>query len=105
MTSRVAAIHEGCRSSRRSASSTGQPRSYTYIAWSRVLCLSWSCVMQGERFGAYTVYECLGAGGMAIVHRATIELENDELREVALKRMLPQYASDRRFVDDFIREG
>ena len=60
---------------------------------------------EGERFGAYTVYECLGAGGMAIVHRATIELENDETREVALKRMLPQYASDKRFVDDFIREG
>jgi serine/threonine protein kinase len=62
-------------------------------------------VTDGEQFGAYTVYECLGAGGMAIVHRATIELANDETREVALKRMLPQYASDKRFVDDFIREG
>ena len=59
----------------------------------------------GERFGAYTVYECLGAGGMATVHRASIELENDETREVALKRLLPQFADDRRFVDDFIREG
>ncbi|HEY5945451.1 MAG TPA: serine/threonine-protein kinase [Kofleriaceae bacterium] len=59
----------------------------------------------GEQFGAYTVYECLGAGGMATVHRASIELENDETREVALKRLLPQYASDKRFVDDFIREA
>lgn len=60
---------------------------------------------EGERFGAYTVYECLGAGGMATVHRASIELESDETREVALKRLLPQFASDKQFVDDFIREG
>jgi serine/threonine protein kinase len=59
----------------------------------------------GERFGAYTVYECLGAGGMATVHRASIELEDDETREVALKRLLPQFAEDKRFVEDFIREG
>ena len=58
-----------------------------------------------ERFGAYTVYECLGAGGMATVHRASIELEDDETREVALKRLLPQFAEDKRFVEDFIREG
>ncbi|HEX5057851.1 MAG TPA: serine/threonine-protein kinase [Kofleriaceae bacterium] len=58
-----------------------------------------------ERFGSYTVYECLGAGGMATVHRASIELEDDEIREVALKRLLPQYANDKRFVDDFIREA
>ncbi|HSD90948.1 MAG TPA: serine/threonine-protein kinase [Kofleriaceae bacterium] len=58
-----------------------------------------------DRFGPYTVYECLGAGGMATVHRASIELEDDELREVALKRLLPQLASDKRFIDDFIREG
>ena len=42
---------------------------------------------------------------MATVHRASIELENDETREVALKRLLPQYANDKRFVDDFIREA
>ena len=60
---------------------------------------------ESERFGAYTVYECLGAGGMATVHRASIELEDDETREVALKRLLPQFAEDKRFVEDFIREG
>src|ERR1051325_2723607 len=58
-----------------------------------------------ERFGPYTVFECLGAGGMATVHRASIELEDDQLREVALKRLLPQLAADKRFIDDFIREG
>jgi serine/threonine protein kinase len=58
-----------------------------------------------ERFGPYVVFERLGAGGMATVHRASIELENDETREVALKRLLPQFADDKRFVDDLIREG
>jgi serine/threonine protein kinase len=62
-------------------------------------------VANGEQFGAYTVFECLGAGGMATVHRASIELEDDETREVALKRLLPQYADDKRFVDDFVREA
>lgn len=42
---------------------------------------------------------------MATVHRASIELEDDEQREVALKRLLPQLAADKRFVEDFIREG
>lgn len=61
--------------------------------------------MAEDRFGPYLVYERLGAGGMATVHRASIELENDEMREVALKRLLPQFADDKRFVDDLIREG
>ena len=60
---------------------------------------------ESERFGAYVVHERLGAGGMATVHRASIELEDDETREVALKRLLPQFADDKRFVDDFIREA
>jgi serine/threonine protein kinase len=51
------------------------------------------------------VHERLGAGGMATVHVATIELEGGAQREVALKRMLPQLADDRRFVEDFVREA
>jgi eukaryotic-like serine/threonine-protein kinase len=62
-------------------------------------------VSESTRFGPYSVYECLGAGGMAAVHRATIELEDDDVREVALKRLLPQFADDKRFVEDLIREG
>lgn len=57
------------------------------------------------RFGAYRVYECLGAGGMATVHRALLELEDGGEYEVALKRLLPQLADDKRFVEDFVREG
>jgi eukaryotic-like serine/threonine-protein kinase len=62
-------------------------------------------VSESTRFGPYVVYECLGAGGMAAVHRATIELEDDDVREVALKRLLPQFADDKRFVEDLVREG
>jgi serine/threonine protein kinase len=51
----------------------------------------------GERFGPYTVYECLGAGGMATVHRASIPIGAGVVREVALKRLLPQLADDRQF--------
>jgi serine/threonine protein kinase len=58
-----------------------------------------------ERFGAYHVHECLGAGGMASVHRATIDIGNGVVREVALKRMLPQLANDKMFVEDFVREA
>jgi serine/threonine-protein kinase len=58
-----------------------------------------------EKFGSYRVYECLGAGGMATVHRATIELEDGRIQDIALKRMLPQFATDKRFVEDFVREA
>lgn len=55
-------------------------------------------------FGPYTVYECVGSGGMATVHRATIHVGDVE-REVALKRLLPHLAEEERFVDDFVREA
>ena len=58
-----------------------------------------------SRFGPYDVHECVGSGGMATVHRATIELGGGVIREVALKRLLPHLAEDDRFVEDFVREG
>ncbi len=58
-----------------------------------------------ERFGAYRVHERLGAGGMASVHRATIDIGGGVVREVALKRLLPQLANDKKFVEDFVREA
>src|SRR5437667_134493 len=45
-------------------------------------------MVQYDRFGPYTVYECLGAGGMATVHRATIDIGGGVIHEVALKRLL-----------------
>jgi eukaryotic-like serine/threonine-protein kinase len=59
----------------------------------------------GERFGRYTVYECLGTGGMATVHRATVEIGGGILHEVALKRLLPQLADEQKLVEDFVREA
>ncbi len=42
-----------------------------------------------ERYGSYLVYEQIGRGGMATVHRAVQELPRGGTREVALKRLLP----------------
>jgi serine/threonine protein kinase len=56
-------------------------------------------------FGPYQIHECLGAGGMAIVHRASVDLGEDVRRDVALKRLLPQLADDNLIVQDFIREA
>ncbi len=61
--------------------------------------------MSYERFGAYRVHECLGAGGMASVYRATIDIGGGVERDVAVKRMLPQLANDKKFVEDFVREA
>ena len=61
--------------------------------------------MSYDRFGPYVIHECLGTGGMATVHRAELELEDGGAIGVALKRLLPQLADDRRLVEDFIREA
>src|SRR5207249_3417226 len=56
-------------------------------------------------FGAYLVYEQLGVGGMASVHRAEIRASAAPRREVALKRMLPHVAVAPDFVKSFLREA
>ena len=58
-----------------------------------------------ETFGSYVLYECLGRGGMATVHRAKkTGIEGFETA-VALKRMLPWLSSDAEFVKSFVREA
>lgn len=42
-----------------------------------------------ERYGPYLVYEQLGQGGMASVHRAELPAKAGAARQVALKRLLP----------------
>jgi serine/threonine-protein kinase len=42
-----------------------------------------------ERFGSYFVYEPLGKGGMATVHRAELPQRDGSRKQVALKRLLP----------------
>ena len=54
-----------------------------------------------ETFGAYLVYEKLGGGGMASVHRA----QKGEGLPVALKRLHPQLAQVDEFVQAFLDEA
>ena len=57
---------------------------------------------QEELFGPYVVYERLGVGGMASVHRAReLGIEGFE-RIVALKRLLPHLAEDATFIRSFV---
>ena len=57
-----------------------------------------------ERFGPYIVYEQLGIGGMAQVHRA-VAANSDVQRPVALKRMLSHIAGNEDMVKSFVREA
>jgi len=58
-----------------------------------------------EIFGSYLLFECLGRGGMATVHRAVkTGIEGFE-RPVALKRMLPWLTADPDYVKSFVREA
>jgi serine/threonine protein kinase len=58
-----------------------------------------------EEFGPYLVYEQIGLGGMATVHRAEQPGVAGFSKAVALKRMLPSVASDASLVKSFIREA
>ena len=58
-----------------------------------------------EQVGPYLVYELLGAGGMATVHRAEREGIEGFRRPVALKRLLPHLIDDADIVAAFVREA
>jgi len=58
--------------------------------------------MVPERYGAYRVYEQLGQGGMATVHRAELDTPQG-VKQVALKRLLPSI--DRKPVTLFLDEA
>src|SRR5262245_22710632 len=58
-----------------------------------------------EPFGPYLVYERLGVGGMATVHRALERGIEGFERMVALKRLLPHLAEDANFIKSFVREA
>ncbi|MEO7095101.1 MAG: serine/threonine-protein kinase, partial [Polyangiales bacterium] len=59
----------------------------------------------GEEFGPYIVYEQLGSGGMAAVHRAEQAGIEGFRKVVALKRMLPHVAANEDMVRAFVREA
>ena len=56
-----------------------------------------------ELFGPYVVYEQLGVGGMAEVHRAEMPGIEGFSRPVALKRMLPHVANNPELVQGFVK--
>jgi serine/threonine protein kinase len=58
-----------------------------------------------QPFGPYLVYERLGVGGMATVHRALERGIEGFERIVALKRLLPHLALDATFIKSFVREA
>jgi len=58
-----------------------------------------------EEFGDYLVYERLGMGGMATVHRAKKRGIEGFERVVALKRLLDSLVDDESFVRSFVREA
>ncbi len=64
-----------------------------------------SAAQTPEQFGPYEVYDRLGMGGMAQVHRAKKRGPAGFERTVALKRMLSHLTEDRNFVDSFVREA
>ena len=58
-----------------------------------------------EEFGPYLVYERLGIGGMATVHRAKKRGIAGFERGVALKRMHPHLTEDAEFISSFVHEA
>jgi serine/threonine-protein kinase len=52
----------------------------------------------GQRFGRYRLLEDIGAGGMAVVSRAVVEGARGFERDIVIKRVLHQFASDPSFV-------
>ena len=57
-----------------------------------------------EKFGTYLVYELLGKGGMASVHRAESQSAGGFRKRVALKRLLPHLLDEPEVVESFARE-
>ncbi len=55
--------------------------------------------------GRYTLYEMIGAGGMAAVYLGRLRAANGFSRTVAVKRLHPQLALDAEFVEMFITEA
>src|ERR1700760_3608543 len=58
-----------------------------------------------EKFGTYLVYELLGKGGMATVHRAESLSAGGFRKRVALKRLLPHLLDEPEVIESFAREA
>jgi serine/threonine-protein kinase len=58
-----------------------------------------------EQFGPFEVYEQLGEGGMAYVHRAEMIGRDGFKKTVALKRMRTEWTDDPDFIQAFVHEA
>lgn len=56
-----------------------------------------------ERYGSYLVYEQIGKGGMATVHRAELPTKTGGVQQIALKRLVP--ALQREHLNLFLDEA
>lgn len=61
--------------------------------------------MPVETYGKFELLACLARGGMAEVFLARQRGEGRFERLVVIKRILPQYADDKRFIDMFLEEA
>jgi eukaryotic-like serine/threonine-protein kinase len=59
----------------------------------------------GQTYGTYIVYEQIGKGGMATVHRAEMRDKNGKMKQIALKRLLPRAAARKELVASFLHES
>jgi len=62
-------------------------------------------VTEPGKFATYLVYELLGKGGMATVHRAESQSARGFRKRVALKRLLPHLLDEPEVVESFAREA
>ena len=62
-------------------------------------------ITERETFGKFELAEPIGHGGMATVHRAYHNSLGGFKREVVIKRILPELASDRQFLRMFVQEA
>lgn len=58
-----------------------------------------------DAFGKYELLERIAVGGMAEIFRARSAVLGGVTRQCAIKRILPEYSSDRQFVSMFIDEA
>ncbi|MGZ3441131.1 MAG: hypothetical protein ACXVDD_16525, partial [Polyangia bacterium] len=62
-------------------------------------------VQMRDRLDRYTLVERIGRGGMAEVFRARVQSLGGFERDVAVKVLLPQFASEPEFVDMLLDEA
>jgi len=83
-------------------------------AWGAYQRIEWRsderrpCALRSDpmtRVGRYTLLEPIAQGGMAEIFRARADGSGGFAKEVAIKRVLPQFAADTSFIEQFLDEA